>query len=185
MFWNGLFILINGYTVFFEWDTARFLTSCMLVLPSYPHVDILTIPLDLNIPIFFGLYFVYKIPNKSRFWRASEMDFVTVCGSFICFAITIDTAVHDRISQVLKKRKSIRIDPIHFCNALQMPYFRFLIMRRDIAILVSCIVVHGKIFAIKLRIRYALIEVLDLARTWGKAHESEMISDLATFRRRE
>jgi len=25
------------------------------------------------------------------------MDFVTVCGSFICFAIPIDTAVHDRV----------------------------------------------------------------------------------------
>jgi len=127
MFWTGLFILINGYAVFFEWDTARFLTSCMLVLSFVSHsdVDILAIPWDLNIPIFFGLYFVYKISKKSRFRRASEMDFVTVCGSFICFAITIDTAVHDRVSQVLKKRKSIRIDPIHFCNAWQIPYSRF------------------------------------------------------------
>lgn len=59
MFWTGLFILISGYAVFFEWSTARFLISY------------------LNIPLFFGLYVLYKISKKSRFWRASEMDFYT------------------------------------------------------------------------------------------------------------
>jgi len=34
--------------------------------------------LDLNLPIFFGLYLGYKYFNKTKFWKASEMDFYTV-----------------------------------------------------------------------------------------------------------
>ncbi|KAF5362276.1 hypothetical protein D9756_002203 [Leucocoprinus leucothites] len=59
MFWTGLFILVNGYDVFFTWNTSKFLTSYI------------------NIPIFLGLYLMYKIPKRSKFWKASEMDFYT------------------------------------------------------------------------------------------------------------
>jgi amino acid transporter len=59
MFWTALFVLINGFPVFFVWDTAKFLTSY------------------LNIPIFIVLYLMYKIPKRSKFWRASKMDFYT------------------------------------------------------------------------------------------------------------
>lgn len=33
---------------------------------------------DINIPIFVGLYLIYKVPKRSEFWKASEMDFYTV-----------------------------------------------------------------------------------------------------------
>ncbi|KXN90682.1 putative proline-specific permease put4 [Leucoagaricus sp. SymC.cos] len=59
MFWTGLFILVNGFAVFFEWNTRDFLIAYI------------------NIPIFFGLYLLYKIPKRSKFWKASEMDFYT------------------------------------------------------------------------------------------------------------
>ncbi|KAJ3574016.1 hypothetical protein NP233_g2054 [Leucocoprinus birnbaumii] len=66
MFWTGLFTLVNGYGVFLNWDTSKFLIS-------YP---------DINIPIFIGLYLLYKIPRRSKFWKASEMDFYTGVPSF-------------------------------------------------------------------------------------------------------
>ncbi|KAJ3574029.1 hypothetical protein NP233_g2055 [Leucocoprinus birnbaumii] len=59
MFWNVLFTLVTGYEVFFRWNTSKFITSYI------------------NIPIFFGLYFLYKIPKRSKVWKASEMDFYT------------------------------------------------------------------------------------------------------------
>jgi len=60
-FWNGLLILINGFTVFFpgQFTAATFLTSY------------------LNIPLFAILYIGYKVIKKTKFWRASEMDFWT------------------------------------------------------------------------------------------------------------
>lgn len=33
IFWTALFVLINGFPVFFVWDTAKFLTSCKPPLP--------------------------------------------------------------------------------------------------------------------------------------------------------
>ncbi|KAI0058944.1 general amino acid permease 1 [Artomyces pyxidatus] len=59
VFWTTFFILINGYTVFWTWNTSTFLTSYI------------------NIPIFFGLWAIGWIWMRSRFWRAHEMDFVT------------------------------------------------------------------------------------------------------------
>lgn len=60
-FWNGLLILINGFTVFFpgEFTAATFLTSY------------------LNIPLFLALFIGYKVIKKTKFWRADEMDFWT------------------------------------------------------------------------------------------------------------
>lgn len=59
IFWLSIFILISGYSVFFRWSTSKFVTSY------------------LNFPIFFGLYLGYKYLNKTKFWKASEMDFHT------------------------------------------------------------------------------------------------------------
>jgi len=71
------------------------------------------------------------------------MDFVTVYGSFICFAIPIDTAVHDRVFPSIEETEAYSDRPHTFSQRVAGS----LIMRKDIAILVSCIVVHGKIFA--------------------------------------
>ncbi|KAF8990674.1 general amino acid permease 1 [Cyathus striatus] len=59
IFWTTLFILINGYAVFFNFNASDFLVSYI------------------NIPIFFGLYFGYKIWKRTKFWSPLEMDFVT------------------------------------------------------------------------------------------------------------
>ncbi|KAJ3566384.1 hypothetical protein NP233_g7044 [Leucocoprinus birnbaumii] len=59
MFWAFIFTFVNGYSVFFTWNTSSFLTHYI------------------NIPIFFGLYFLYKIPKRTKFWKKSEMDFYT------------------------------------------------------------------------------------------------------------
>jgi amino acid transporter len=59
LFWTSLFILIDGYEVFFpgQWDTSTFFTAYI------------------NIPIFFGLFLGWKIIKRTRFWKAREMDF--------------------------------------------------------------------------------------------------------------
>ncbi|KAI0034483.1 general amino acid permease 1 [Vararia minispora EC-137] len=58
-FWTSLFILINGYRVFFpsQWNVSTFLTAYI------------------NVPIFFALFLGYKIFYRTKFWRAHEMDF--------------------------------------------------------------------------------------------------------------
>jgi len=59
IFWTTVFILINGFQVFFSFDTADFLTAYI------------------NIPLFFGLYFGWKIFKRTKIWKPEEMDFVT------------------------------------------------------------------------------------------------------------
>lgn len=59
LFWTVLFVLINGFEVFFSWDTPLFITSYI------------------NVPIFFALWIGWRVYKRTRFWRASEMDFVT------------------------------------------------------------------------------------------------------------
>ncbi|KAG8727502.1 hypothetical protein FRC12_022456, partial [Ceratobasidium sp. 428] len=59
VFWCSLFILINGFAVFFDFNASDFITAYI------------------NIPIFFGLYAGWKIWKKSKFWKAHDMDFVT------------------------------------------------------------------------------------------------------------
>src|SRR5882762_4654384 len=61
-FWTCLLILINGFQVFFTWNTSDFFTAYI------------------NIPFFFILWAGWRIYKRTRFWRAHEMDFVTVCG---------------------------------------------------------------------------------------------------------
>lgn len=57
--WNIFFILINGFTVFWDFKATPFITS---------YIDI---------PIFFGLYFGWKIYKRTKIWKPEEMDFVT------------------------------------------------------------------------------------------------------------
>ncbi|PIL24827.1 transporter [Ganoderma sinense ZZ0214-1] len=58
-FWLFIFILINGFTVFWNFNVSTFLTSYI------------------NIPLFIILYVGYKVIKRTRFWRPEEMDFVT------------------------------------------------------------------------------------------------------------
>ncbi|KZT43138.1 general amino acid permease 1 [Sistotremastrum suecicum HHB10207 ss-3] len=59
LFWTSLFILINGFAVFWDFNASGFLTAYI------------------NIPIFFGLYFGWKLYRKTKWWKAKEMDFFT------------------------------------------------------------------------------------------------------------
>jgi len=58
-FWNAVFILVNGFKVFFVWNTTNFLTSYI------------------SIPIFFSFYIFWKIYKRTSFWKAEEMDLTT------------------------------------------------------------------------------------------------------------
>ena len=58
-FWTALFILINGFAVFFDFNTSDFLTAYI------------------NIPIFFALFVGWKIFKRTKVWKPHEMDFVT------------------------------------------------------------------------------------------------------------
>ena len=60
VFWTTIFILVNGYKVFFVWNTQDFLTAYI------------------NIPIFFFLWIGWSVYMRTSFWRPEEMDFVTV-----------------------------------------------------------------------------------------------------------
>lgn len=59
-FWTSVFILVDGYQSFFNWNTQNFLTAYI------------------NIPIFFALWLGWSLYMRRPFWRAHEMDFVTV-----------------------------------------------------------------------------------------------------------
>jgi hypothetical protein len=49
--WNVLFILINGFEVFWSFNASDFLTAYI------------------NIPIFIGLYIIWKFVKKTKFWK--------------------------------------------------------------------------------------------------------------------
>ena len=72
VFWTSVFILVNGYQVFFVWNTQDFLTAYI------------------NIPIFFSLWIGWTLYMRTPFWRADEMDFVTVRWS-ACFVLILLT----------------------------------------------------------------------------------------------
>ncbi|TFY64487.1 hypothetical protein EVJ58_g2599 [Rhodofomes roseus] len=57
--WLIFFILINGFAVFWVWNTDSFITAYI------------------NIPIFAVLYVFWKVFKRTRSWRPDEMDFVT------------------------------------------------------------------------------------------------------------
>jgi len=82
VFWTLLFILINGHSVFWHFNASEFLTACMYILVNDVSLSISDFSnislLDLNIPIFVFLYLGYKIIMRTKIWKPSEMDFVTV-----------------------------------------------------------------------------------------------------------
>ncbi|KIJ21136.1 hypothetical protein PAXINDRAFT_6905 [Paxillus involutus ATCC 200175] len=57
--WCIIFIIINGFWVFWDFNASDFLTCYV------------------NIPIFFGLYFFWKFFKNTKIWKPEEMDFVT------------------------------------------------------------------------------------------------------------
>lgn len=57
--WCIIFILVNGFEVFWSFNAAGFLTAYI------------------NIPIFAGLYLFWKITRRTKVWKPEEMDFVT------------------------------------------------------------------------------------------------------------
>ncbi|KDR80803.1 hypothetical protein GALMADRAFT_1108102 [Galerina marginata CBS 339.88] len=57
--WTLFFILINGFSVFWDFTAAGFLTAYI------------------NIPLFLVLYIGYKVVKRTSFWKPQEMDFVT------------------------------------------------------------------------------------------------------------
>ncbi|KIJ21086.1 hypothetical protein PAXINDRAFT_66437 [Paxillus involutus ATCC 200175] len=57
--WSIILILINGFSVFWDFKASDFLASYI------------------NIPLFFGLYFFWKFFKKTKIWKPEEMDFVT------------------------------------------------------------------------------------------------------------
>lgn len=59
IFWTTIFILINGYAVFWDFNASDFLTAYI------------------NIPLFFALYIGWKVIKRTKVWRPHEMDFVT------------------------------------------------------------------------------------------------------------
>ncbi|KAL0953937.1 hypothetical protein HGRIS_005101 [Hohenbuehelia grisea] len=60
VFWTSIFLLINGFTVFFDFGDGRQFVS------SY-----------INIPIFVSLYVGWKVFRRTKFWKVHEMDFTT------------------------------------------------------------------------------------------------------------
>ncbi|KAF7971190.1 hypothetical protein HWV62_21868 [Athelia sp. TMB] len=59
MFWTGIFVIINGFEVFWNFNASGFLTSYI------------------NIPLFFILWLGWKVAKRSKMWRYEDMDFVT------------------------------------------------------------------------------------------------------------
>ncbi|KAM5536471.1 hypothetical protein V8D89_009907 [Ganoderma adspersum] len=59
IFWITIFILINGFSVFFDFTAAGFLTAYI------------------NVPLFIALYVGWKVVKRTRVWKPHEMDFVT------------------------------------------------------------------------------------------------------------
>lgn len=82
IFWVSIFILVNGIAVFWDFNASDFLTSCMSFLfsplfsLSITHDDI-SLQSDINIPLFFLLYIVWKVLKRTKVWKPMEMDFVT------------------------------------------------------------------------------------------------------------
>ena len=91
--WTLFFILINGYTVFFNFTASGFLTACMYIFLStislLLHDWLLNLALlDINIPIFVFLYVGWKVIKRTSIWKPLEMDFVTVSSKWIMMAAT-------------------------------------------------------------------------------------------------
>lgn len=81
IFWLSLFILINGFQVFWSFNASGFLTACTPTISSILHEWTrltYTSCADINIPLFAGLYLFWKFYKKTKVWKPEDMDFVTV-----------------------------------------------------------------------------------------------------------
>jgi yeast amino acid transporter len=101
VFWTLVFTLITGFEVFFgKFNVADFFTACaffflfsfsfsssfLACLVTYARAHLcfrirgILEPriIDVNIPIFAGLYIFWKLYKRTRVWKPLEMDFVTV-----------------------------------------------------------------------------------------------------------
>ena len=96
IFWIIIFILVNGISVFWDFNASDFLTSCeypvyllsfppllppineiLLLIHLYSNTNTTTLQTYINIPLFFALYFGWKILKRTKIWKPMEMDFVT------------------------------------------------------------------------------------------------------------
>ncbi|TFK48431.1 general amino acid permease 1 [Heliocybe sulcata] len=59
IFWTSIFILINGFEVFWDFNAAGFLTAYI------------------NVPLFFCLWIFWKVFKRTRVWKPLQMDFTT------------------------------------------------------------------------------------------------------------
>ena len=75
VFWTALFILINGFSVFWDFTAAGFLTSYINIPIFAGSAQAVYFCLSTDIPI--GLYFGYKFIKKTKIWKGTEIDFVT------------------------------------------------------------------------------------------------------------
>lgn len=76
VFWTALFIIINGFAVFFDFNASDFITACKCISVSFIAL-VSNLLVDINVPIFFALYGGWKIYKKTKFWKTRDMDFVT------------------------------------------------------------------------------------------------------------
>ena len=80
IFWNIIFILVNGFECFWNFTAASFLTACACEQSCAKCIQILTpllIIADINIPLFAAVYFGWKFYKRTKIWKPEEMDFVT------------------------------------------------------------------------------------------------------------
>lgn len=59
LFWTAVFILFNGFDVFFRFTTSKFITYYI------------------NIPLFLSFYFGWKWWHRTGIWRSEDIDFIT------------------------------------------------------------------------------------------------------------
>ena len=84
--WTLFFTIINGFSVFWHFNAAGFLTACTRDLLGSTGITLTpTILTDINIPIFVVLYVGYKVVYRTEVWRTMDMDFVTVSSNATYF----------------------------------------------------------------------------------------------------
>lgn len=98
-----------------------FAGSSLLVSPALTILWVLNMLIpkrpDVNIPIFFILYFGYKIVKKTKIWKPLEMDFVTVRPSLFLWTFATH-AFLSRAFLVWKRPRSLKFRPRIFGSAL-------------------------------------------------------------------
>lgn len=77
VFWTVVFILINGFNVFWNFTAAGFLTSYINIplFAGTAYAARLCLSTETNNPI--ALYFGFKFVKKTKIWKGTEIDFVT------------------------------------------------------------------------------------------------------------